>query len=116
MSPIPLPQRLRFTANAARTISRATWLSMSPAWPYRRFSMRSDRWQIIDAALRGKRRGRSRLIHRARIIVAQCETHEHADCGCKRHGNQQPHEAEQIAEGEQREHDPDRIEVNAAAD
>ena len=47
-------------------------------------------------------------------IVAERETHQHADRGGERHRNQQTDEAEQIAEGEQREHQPDRMQADAS--
>ena len=44
------------------------------------------------------------------------ETHQHADRRRERHGQQEADEAEQIAEGEEREHQPDRMEADAVAD
>ena len=55
-------------------------------------------------------------IERAFEISPQREAHEHADHGGERHRDQQSDEAEQIAEREQREHQPHRMQPDALAD
>ena len=44
------------------------------------------------------------------------EAQEHPDRGGERNRNQKPDEAEQIAEGKQREHQPDGMQPDAFAD
>jgi len=49
-------------------------------------------------------------------ISAQREAHKYADCGGHRYRDQKPEEAEQVSESEQREHQPDRVQMDSAAD
>ena len=55
-------------------------------------------------------------IERALPVLRQREPHQHADNGGRRHRQQHADEAEQRAAGKQREHDPDRMQVDAIAD
>ena len=50
------------------------------------------------------------------MIFANGKAHQHADRRRKRNGDQQAREAEQIAEGEQRKHQPDRMQADLGAD
>ena len=56
------------------------------------------------------------LVERRFQIAGDGEAHQHGDGGRGRHGDQQADEAEQRAEGEQREHQPDRMQADALAD
>src|SRR5215469_8342731 len=81
---------------------------------------RSAEWlfRSVETAIHLSRplRGGGRRVERARIILPQRETHEHADGGRHRYRDQQTHETEKVPEGEQREHHPHRIQVDPAAD
>ena len=60
--------------------------------------------------------GIATVIEVAGEILPQREAAEHADHGRERHRQQQADEAEQRAEGEQREHQPDRMQADGIAD
>src|SRR5881398_2588252 len=53
---------------------------------------------------------------RASGVLFQAKPHEYADRGRERHGNQQADKAEQVAEGENGEDDPDGAELDPRAD
>ena len=63
----------------------------------------------------GRRTGRSRRVELARIVLSQCEAHENAKGGRSRYRDQKADEAEEVAQGEQREYHPNRIEMHASA-
>ena len=48
--------------------------------------------------------------------MPQRKADQNAGCGRERHGEQQSDKSEQVTEGEEREHQPDRMQVNAVTD
>ena len=56
------------------------------------------------------------LVERRFQVAVDGEAHQHRDRRGRRHGDQQADEAEQRAEGKQREHQPDRMQADALAD
>ena len=56
------------------------------------------------------------LVERRFQIAGDGEAHQHGHRRGRRHRDQQPDEAEQRAEGEQREHQPDRMQADALSD
>ena len=72
--------------------------------------------RLACATGQADRRRRLAGVERACEILPQREAHQHADRGRERHRDQQTDEAEQIAEREQREHQPDRMQPDALAD
>jgi hypothetical protein len=68
-----------------------------------------------DASTLGRGPGRRDAgVEGTGVIPRQRKPHEHADGGRERHSYQKSDEAEQIAEGKQRKHDPDRPKSDTA--